>query len=186
MMGMGDDPYRTWAGAYAVGALDGEERADFERHMTSGCADCEAELEAHRSVAASLAHALPGPKPALTLRDQVLDLSFAPSLPLDLDAHEWQEVVPGVRLWVHREDPARNMRACLIWATPGARHPLHRHLGDENILVLQGGIKDERADYRVGEICRSRAGSIHSEEALPGEDCLCYVVYYGDLEMIET
>lgn len=179
------DPYRTWAGAYAVGALEEPERAEFDRHLAAGCADCESELTAHRTAAANLARALPGPKPSRRVREQILDLSWAPALPLDLGAHEWQEVVPGVRIWVHREDPARNMRACLVWAAPGARHPLHRHLGDENILLLQGALKDERAVYRAGEICRSRAGSIHSEEALPGEDCLCYVTYYGDLEMIE-
>jgi putative transcriptional regulator len=81
-----------------------------------------------------------------------------------------------------KEDPARGMRACLVWAMPGALHPRHRHVGDENILVLRGAIRDDRGDYGPGEVCRSRAGSTHSEEALPGDDCVCYVVYYGPLE----
>jgi putative transcriptional regulator len=86
---------------------------------------------------------------------------------------------------VHYEDPARGVRGCLIHAQPGARHPSHRHKGAENILVLKGALRDERGTYGPGEICRSAPGSVHSEEVVPGEDCLCYVVYYGDLEMLE-
>jgi hypothetical protein len=45
-------------------------------------------------------------------------------------------------------------------------------------------LRDDRGSYRVGEICRSRTGSAHVEEVLPGEDCICYVVYYGGHEAI--
>ena len=51
--------------------------------------------------------------------------------------------------------------------------------------MLKGALRDERGTYGPGEICRSAAGSEHSEEVASGEDCLCYVVYYGGLEMLE-
>jgi putative transcriptional regulator len=76
------------------------------------------------------------------------------------------------------------MRGCLVWARPGTRTIAHRHLGDEVILVLQGALRDEKGTYEAGQICRSRTGSSHVEEVLPGEDCICYVVYYGGHEAI--
>ena len=172
------------AEAYALGALEASEADAFAGHL-AGCAACRGAVARHATalgrVAAS-ASAAPDP----VLRQQILDLSQAPEPDtLDLAAISWQEVVPGVRLRVLKEDPARGMRACLVWARPGARHPRHRHLGDENILVLRGAIRDERGVYGPGQVCRSRAGSAHSEEALPGEECLCYVVYYGALEPLE-
>ena len=123
--------------------------------------------------------------PPAYLREQVLDLARAPRLPLDLAAYEWLDLAPGVKLHVLFEDPARGMQACLVWARPGARHGLHRHHGDENVLVLQGTFKDDRGVYGPGEICRSRSGSTHTEEAVGDADCICYVVYYGRLEMLE-
>jgi putative transcriptional regulator len=77
------------------------------------------------------------------------------------------------------------MRGVLVWGRPGTRTIAHRHLGDELILVLQGRLQDGRGTYGPGEICRSRTGSSHVEEVLPGEDCICYVVYYGGHEPLD-
>jgi anti-sigma-K factor RskA len=37
---MSHEPFETHAAAYALGALDGEERAQFEEHLAGGCAAC--------------------------------------------------------------------------------------------------------------------------------------------------
>jgi predicted ChrR family anti-sigma factor len=147
------------AEAYVLGALDRADQAGFEEVSPV--------------------------RPAPRVREALLDLAEAPALPIDVSAIRWEELAPGVRCHVHREDVSRGVRGCLIWAGPGSRHPRHRHQGAENILVLQGALRDERGTYSPGEICRSAAGSEHSEEVVPGEDCLCYVVYYGGLEMLE-
>ena len=123
-----------------------------------------------------------GSPPREGLRQEMLDLLDAPLLPIDPRAHAWIEVARGIRIAQMRADPARNMRGCLVWAQPGAKTAAHRHKGDEVILVLQGGLRDDRGSYHAGQICRSRTGSAHTEEVLPGEDCFCYVVYYGDQE----
>ncbi len=185
MKPMADDPYRDLSEAYALEALDGDERAGFEAHLAA-CAACQGEVARQRAVLSALPQGLPPAPAAGGLREQILDLADAPRTPIDFAAYEWDEIVPGVKAHVVKEDPARHMRAVLIWAQPGARHPLHRHLGDENILVLQGRVRDDRGIYGPGEICRSRAGSAHTEEAMPGEDCVCYVTYYGDLEPLEA
>jgi putative transcriptional regulator len=170
------------AEAYALGALEPSDATAYSAHLAS-CEGCRDAVAAHASALSRLAgNAAPDP----ALRQQVVDLAGAPDAErLELGSLRWDEVVPGVRLHVLREEPARGMRACLVWARPGARHPRHRHLGDEVILVLRGAVRDERGVYGPGQVCRSRAGSVHSEEAMPGEDCLCYVVYYGALEPLE-
>lgn len=122
--------------------------------------------------------------PRPELREHVLELSHAPRPPLDPGAFDWTEVLPGVKVHVVREDPSRGLRGYLVWARPGARMPEHRHLGEETILVLQGALRDHRGTYTSGQVCGSAAGSAHSEEALPGEDCFCYVVSYNGIEFV--
>jgi quercetin dioxygenase-like cupin family protein len=181
-----EDAFRELAASYALGVLDRPELEHFERHLASGCAPCRTSVDLQRRLAAELGRGVTPVAPAASLKEQVLDLAEAPSLPVRLDDYAWDEVVPGVRAHVVREDPGRGVRGCLVWARPGARMALHRHLGDENILVLQGRLRDERGTYGPGEVCRSRTGSVHSEEAMPGDDCICYVVYYGGHEPIEA
>jgi hypothetical protein len=123
-----------------------------------------------------------GLPPREGLRRELLDLADAPRLPLDTAAYAWEEPFPGIRICEVRSDPSRHMRGCVVWAKPGARTAPHRHLGDEVILVLSGGLRDERGSYYANQICRSREGSVHVEEVLPGDDCFCYVVYYGGHE----
>ncbi len=58
---MNDDHirYEELAAAYSLGLLDRAEIAEFQAHLNSGCADCEAELAANAKLAAELAHAAP-------------------------------------------------------------------------------------------------------------------------------
>jgi len=125
-----------------------------------------------------------GLRPRDGLRQELLDMADAPRLPLDTSAYAWEEPFPGIRICEVRSDPSRQMRGCVVWAKPGARTAPHRHLGDEVILVLSGGLRDERGSYHANQICRSREGSVHVEEVLPGDDCFCYVVYYGGHEPV--
>lgn len=67
---MTTDPH-TLAAAYALGALDPEERADFEAHLAS-CSSCSAEIAEFRGVVESLADA-DAVAPPTALRASVLD-----------------------------------------------------------------------------------------------------------------
>jgi putative transcriptional regulator len=122
--------------------------------------------------------ALPDPG----LREHVLELARAPRGPVDLAAYPWQDFAPGIRVHVMEDEPERGRRAVLVWARPRATMAAHRHLGDEEILVLEGRLRDERGEYGPGDVCRSRAGSVHREEVVGDEDCVCYVVYHGGHE----
>jgi len=180
-----DDAYASFVQPYALGVLDAADRESFEGHLAGGCAGCRESVARDRALLGTLPKAVSAALPDPAVREQLLDLAGAPKSVPDLASIAWNEVVPGVRVHVIREDPARKLVACLVWAAPGARHPLHRHLGEEVILVLQGALADERGQYGPGAICRSRQGSIHSEVAMPGDECVCYVLYYGGLEMLE-
>lgn len=180
-----DDPFRALAEVYALGALEGPELAGFRDHLASGCRGCRDDVTAHQALLQALSREVPVDLPGPRVREQLLELIAAPRPPLDLGAYGWEEAAPGIKVHVVKEDPSRGLRACLVWARPGATHARHRHLGEEVILVLQGRIRDGRGVFGPGEICRSLEGSVHSEEAMPGEDCICYVLYYGDLEMLE-
>jgi anti-sigma-K factor RskA len=68
------------SGAYAVDALDPDERAEFERHL-AGCEACRAEVGSLREAAAALAD-LTATAPPAGLRDRVLaDASVVRPLP---------------------------------------------------------------------------------------------------------
>jgi ChrR Cupin-like domain len=161
---------------HALGSLDASESAAFEAHLAGGCAACACETADYGQLLSHLALAEVRPADG-NLREELLELAAAPTLPLS--EGDWIEAAPGVKLRVCKEDKQRDLLACLLWAQPGARHPQHRHVGREVILVLKGRIFDGHESYGVGEICRSRPGSEHFEEAMAGEDCICYVLSYG-------
>jgi anti-sigma factor ChrR (cupin superfamily) len=175
----GDDCRRI--GAHALGALAGAERERLDAHVAA-CDACASALARASEALTDLAGATP---PAPSLRQRILDMADAPLRPIDPSAYAWEDLAPGVRVHTVREDPDRAFRAVLVWARPGARYPRHRHLGDEEILVLSGRLRDDRGSYGPGEICRSVAGSVHSEQVEGPDDCICYVVYHGEHEMLE-
>ena len=110
-----------------------------------------------------------------------MDLLAVPFGPIERAALPWTEVSKGLRMHLVSEDSARGVRRCLVWGEPGARTPRHGHSGDEVILVLEGRLRDERGTYGPGEICRSTSSDVHQEEVAGDEDCVCFVVYYGEL-----
>lgn len=66
-----DDPIHELTAAYALDALDGDERDRYETHLAS-CAPCREELEGFWRVSGSLAHAAAGPAPPAALRSRIL------------------------------------------------------------------------------------------------------------------
>lgn len=114
-------------------------------------------------------------------RVQLMDLLEAPRGPVDRSAFGWGEVGPGLKFHLISEDPVRGVKRCLVWGKPGACTVRHGHSGDEVILVLEGRLKDDRGAYGPGDVCRSGPGDVHQEQVVGDDDCVCFVVYYGDL-----
>ena len=132
-------------------------------------------------LAEAVARAIPPAELRVRTRVQFMDLLEAPRGAVDRSAYAWAEVSPGLRLHVVSEDSVRGVRRCLVWGKPGASTARHGHSGDEVILVLEGNLKDDRGSYGPGEICRSSAGDVHQEQVVGDDDCVCFVVYYGEL-----
>jgi len=167
------DSFQSLVELYALGVLDARETSVFEDHLAQ-CHDCRDALKANRAVLADLSCPV---APRSAVRDRIMDLSGAPRRPVNLSAYTWDEIAPGVRLHVMNEDRSRGVRAALMWADPGARRPSHRHIGDEEILVLEGSLTIGQGAYTPGDICRVDAGWFHVEEAAKGGNCVCYVVH---------
>lgn len=77
--------------AYALDALDAEERQAYETHLAT-CARCRDELQSFWRVSGSLAHAAAGPPPPPELRGRILDAARA----------ERPNVVPLRPRWTRR------------------------------------------------------------------------------------
>lgn len=61
----------------------------------------------------------------------------------------------------------------------GLHFPHHKHLGDEVVVVLQGGLRDSRGvELRAGEVCEMDDGTEHDFVAMEGPD-LIYLVLLG-------
>ena len=56
---MSHEPYESQAAVYALGALDGEERAEFEAHLARGCPACAEAVREHAETLADVARAAP-------------------------------------------------------------------------------------------------------------------------------
>jgi anti-sigma-K factor RskA len=69
---MNHEPYDTLAATYAVGALDGQERVEFERHLAGGCDVCEATLREAGETLAALARTRPPMIPPPAVKEELM------------------------------------------------------------------------------------------------------------------
>ena len=82
---MNHEPYETLAATYAVGALDGQDRIDFERHLAAGCDVCEATLRESAEALATLARSRPPMIPPPAVKESLLR-RLATTTPVGRDA----------------------------------------------------------------------------------------------------
>ena len=75
---------------------------------------------------------------------------------IDLDAIPFQETRhKGVSVHFYHSNRASGHAAVMVKMLPGCSYPRHRHRGPEELLILQGGFRDEHGEYRAGEYRRS-------------------------------
>jgi anti-sigma factor ChrR (cupin superfamily) len=188
----------------ALGALAPEALRAAEEHV-SGCLACAAELRLARDLVTG---AVPeaAPQPALRARvlasaarplawgrwgrelAQLLDLQEAEVERLLRDAADptrWTggaDPQPGVDLFPVRPGPRwavpRGARAYLVRIAPGTAL-LHRHVGDEHCLYLEGAIEDaEGRVSRPGDLVVLPGGSLHDFRVL-AEGAVAAIVSHG-------
>ena len=66
---------------------------------------------------------------------------------------------------------------------PGSRLPLHHHIGDEVIFLIEGSHADEAGEVLTGNVNHRVPGTIHSVTSKNGGTVLSMVT--GDVEMLE-
>jgi putative transcriptional regulator len=75
--------------------------------------------------------------------------------------------------------------AGLVRFPAGMEWPLHRHIGAEHHLFLEGGIREDQTGlvYRAGDELLKAPNTEHSFHVLPDKDCVVAVIIFGGIEM---
>lgn len=103
------------------------------------------------------------------------------SLFVDVEGIPWVERRPGVFWRVLWEAPDGH-RALLVRYAPGAVIPRHRHVGDEQIFVLEGSVADDTGVCTAGNYARRPPGCVHTVTSPAG--ALVFAVISGPTEPV--
>ena len=190
--------------AHALGLLPAAEQAQRDRDP-----QLRGETDAIAEVLTALAIALPtASRPPAGLRARLLASAsgparFAPFLDrfarmIDVAADAARELLARIdRPEAWSPSPAPNVLLIHLPGGPavagldvgfvrvaaGTPFPLHRHIGDEHVLVLQGNYRDSTGPtVRTGDHAHMPSGSEHHYLAGPERD-LIYVVVFGGIEI---
>jgi anti-sigma factor ChrR (cupin superfamily) len=87
----------------------------------------------------------------------------------------WQERQPGVRMKAIWEHPESQRRAVLTRIEPEAKLPLHRHVGDELVFVIEGALSDEFGTVTAGNMGYRPNGCVHTISTQHGATVLAIV-----------
>jgi anti-sigma factor ChrR (cupin superfamily) len=91
---------------------------------------------------------------------------------IPVDELAWEDARPGIRqknLWA---DAATARRAVMSRFEPGAALPLHRHVGDELVFVIEGAISDESGTLTAGNLGYRPQGCVHTVASKHGATVL--------------
>ena len=105
---------------------------------------------------------------------------------LDLDSIQFRETShAGVSIHFYYRDRKSGRAAVMIKMEPGSSYPRHRHNGPEELLILQGGFRDEEGEYRAGQFCRFEDGSVHHPIALEdGPACVFFAISSEGIDLL--
>jgi anti-sigma factor ChrR (cupin superfamily) len=92
----------------------------------------------------------------------------------------WQDFQPGLRFKILWEDKPTKRRAQLTRFEPGAKLPLHRHVGDELIFVIEGAVSDESGTVTPGNVGYRPNGCVHTVSSKNG--ATVFAILTGDIE----
>jgi len=93
-------------------------------------------------------------------------MTAPPSEYVNVAARPWEERRPGVQWKVLHEEGVH--RTVLVRYAPGAVIPRHRHLGDEQIFVIEGSVSDETGTCKAGDYARRPPGCVHTVRSASG------------------
>jgi anti-sigma factor ChrR (cupin superfamily) len=94
----------------------------------------------------------------------------------------WQERQPGQWMKTIWEDPATKRRAVMARIEPEAQLPLHRHVGDELIYVVEGALSDDFGTVTAGNMGYRPDGCVHQISTRHGATVLAIIT--GGIEPV--
>lgn len=163
--------------SYALGALSQREARSFEEHLAEGCDTCGAELESFEGTVNALAFSATEAEPPARVRAElVARLNDPVSDQMEGSARksesnrfgsilssegEWQEVQQGVLLKKLYVDQTTGIATSLVRMLPGISLPVHRHIGVEQFLVIEGDCNVAGQRLGPGDYHRAEKDSIH-------------------------
>jgi anti-sigma factor ChrR (cupin superfamily) len=149
---------------YALGALDGHELAEFETHLSAGCAECHARVKEAAAVLTSLPSSITPLTPPDRAKNRLFEHIDADKPGFSFifaDEGEWKELVPGVRAKVLNIDHERQRVTALCRMDPGSSYDDHRHTRTEELVIIEGSCYCGGKFLQKGDYHRAEAGSIH-------------------------
>lgn len=97
-------------------------------------------------------------------------------------ASAWRRApLPGLELLKVTGGPKlAGTEAYLARFAAGMKFPLHRHLGNEDVLILEGSYTDSSGTvYRSGDVHHMDGGTAHTFTIAPDEPCVAAAVHRG-------
>jgi anti-sigma factor ChrR (cupin superfamily) len=164
---------------YALGALSQHEARSFEGHLAEGCDECKAELESFEITVRALGFSAGDEEPPVRARAELLARvatstsgeSVASRRTDDVQKFvsirssegRWRELMKGVSLKTLHVDPATGIATSLVRMMPGTALPVHRHIGAEQFLIIEGDCQVAGQRLTSGDYHRAEAGTVHEE-----------------------
>ena len=168
--------------------MDGNELGRFEEHLSDGCLQCHARIRETQEALAGVSVSLEPITPADSVKARLLKRidSEKPGL-VYIHANEgkWIDVEPGIVAKILNLDTERRRVTALVRMAPGSAYADHRHLGTEEVLVLEGSCYCGGRRLRPGDYHRADAGSIHLDTRTD-EGSLMLVIAPLQNEMLAT
>ena len=174
---MSRDELVTTAALYALGSLEGSEKAEFEAQVAGGSQEAREALGEWEETITALGQAeIATPPPSLKQR-LLARVRPAPGHGAILkDEGKWRESgFPGVSLKVLFFDKEAGLVTTLVRMSPGSRIPEHIHVRAEQCLVLEGVLEHDGHTYVPGDFTYAVAGSQHPELVSDGGTLLLII-----------
>ncbi len=181
-----ESPSPGWDGAlYALGTMSAAERAEFEAHLAADTGaiapdDIEEHLRTMAELAEEIASVMPAPRRAV--KDAIMAAIDAsePAVPdpkqivVRANQGEWIELMPGISVKVLFYNEELQRTTLLVRLQPGAAYPMHRHVGVEECLVLEGDLHVNGTILYPGDYAASLSEKIHRDTHSDG-GCLLLI-----------
>ena len=81
---------------------------------------------------------------------------------------EWANIDPGVWAKVLYRDDASGAATVLFKFEPGARAPMHEHMGLEQTYIIEGELEDHDGLIKAGGFAIRQPGSVHAASSKKG------------------